>query len=436
MRVNNEDVFEAQPLPDREADLTLVADCRIDNREELAAVFGIAAADLRDMPDSALVLRAYKTWGKDCAGTPARRFRLRNLGWAQEEALLGRDHMGQRCVYYHRGNEFFAFATDVKALWACSEVPRVIADAEIGRRLIFAFPQREGETLFKDIQVLPGGTAITIDVTGDVTTHRFWEPRADPAHEGYDEAYYIAAYRRVLTEAVACRLRRIVRTPGLMFSGGFDSAAIAGLAGPVLAETGRKLVASASVMPAGYRGTIRHGGPWVDMCARDMPHLDVRYVTREGKNILSGLERAFAATGMPAGSWHFVHSELLRTAAEAGVQLIMDGHGGDYTLNPMGQAALARFLGTFQLRRFFTELRGHLQFTGHSFWETLKRDIAMPLLPHSMIMMWRQVRRRGYRSGASGRSIRRLPNVSLRKAYWAKVACAAGADRPLTCATE
>ncbi len=67
MRVNQEDLFEAQPLRDAEAELTLVADCRIDNREELAGLFGIGAAELRDMPDSALVLRAYKTWGNDCA---------------------------------------------------------------------------------------------------------------------------------------------------------------------------------------------------------------------------------------------------------------------------------------------------------------------------------------------------------------------------------
>ncbi|HXQ17420.1 MAG TPA: N-acetylglutaminylglutamine amidotransferase, partial [Caulobacteraceae bacterium] len=40
MRVNQEDLFEAQPIRDRAADLTLVADCRIDNREELAGEFG------------------------------------------------------------------------------------------------------------------------------------------------------------------------------------------------------------------------------------------------------------------------------------------------------------------------------------------------------------------------------------------------------------
>ncbi len=66
LRVNEEDRFERQPLIDREAELTLVADCRIDNREELANAFGLSAADIRDLPDSAFILAAYKKWGEDC----------------------------------------------------------------------------------------------------------------------------------------------------------------------------------------------------------------------------------------------------------------------------------------------------------------------------------------------------------------------------------
>ena len=54
-------------------------------------------------------------------------------------------------------------------------------------------------------------------------------------------------------------------------------------------------------MPADYRGTIRHARRWVDMCARDMPWLDVRYVTREDRSILTGLEAAFLRNGAPVG---------------------------------------------------------------------------------------------------------------------------------------
>jgi asparagine synthase (glutamine-hydrolysing) len=41
MRVTREDSFEAQPLLDRECGLILVADCRLDNREQLAAALDL-----------------------------------------------------------------------------------------------------------------------------------------------------------------------------------------------------------------------------------------------------------------------------------------------------------------------------------------------------------------------------------------------------------
>lgn len=393
MRVNREDLYEAQPLHDAEARLTLAADCRIDNRAELAAVFGIGAQDLPKVPDSALIMRAYKTWGEDCASHLLGDFAFAIWDGAARKLVLARDHMGQRYVHYHHGRDFFVFATEIKALWAVDGVPRRLPDVQVGRLLMQARPPSEGETAFDGIAGLPGATVMTIDASGAAGRRRYWQPHADPAHCQRDEAYYVAAYRRVLGEAVACRIRRVVRPPGLVFSGGYDSAAIAGLAGPILAGTGHKLIAASSVMPADYRGSIRHARPWVAMCVRDMDHLDVRYVTRDGQSILSGLDRAFAAGGVPASSYHFVTHKLLAALAGGGAQLIMDGHGGDYTLHPRGQAALARFLATFQFRRFAAELRGHLRMSGHSLWRTLKSDVVAMLLPPAVLTLWRAARR-------------------------------------------
>ncbi len=210
-------------------------------------------------------------------------------------------------------------------------------------------------------------------------------------HEGRDEAYYVAAYRSVLQEAVACRLRRLLHAPGLLLSGGYDSAAIAGLAGPVLQRAGRKLVAVASVMPADYRGSICHARRWVEMCARDMPHLDVHYYTRDDLDLLADLERSFIETGLPATLYALVNRAMMARVAHIGARLIMDGHGGDYTLNPRGNWVLVRLLKRRQFRRFLTELRAHLRL-GYGVRATFAGEIALPLMP-SLIGLWRRMKR-------------------------------------------
>ncbi|MDB5706336.1 MAG: hypothetical protein JWN66_3452, partial [Sphingomonas bacterium] len=88
LRVNQEDWFEAQPI--RDGGLTLVADARIDNREALATEIGIADADLRDMPDSAVLLAAYRYWGEDFAEHLVGDFTLAIWDARAKTLLLGR----------------------------------------------------------------------------------------------------------------------------------------------------------------------------------------------------------------------------------------------------------------------------------------------------------------------------------------------------------
>jgi asparagine synthase (glutamine-hydrolysing) len=237
MRVTREDQYEAQPLHDREADLVVVADLRLDNRNALAPAFNIGAAVLSEVTDSALVVRAYSKWGEACAEHLLGDFAFAIWDGRSKKLVLGRDHMGQRSVVYYRNEQFFMFASETKALHTHPEAPRVVTDAQIGRLLMHDRTPREGGNLFEGINSLPAATVMIVGANGSLATRRYWQPQADPAHQGRDEAYYIEAYRRVLGDAVACRLRRVTRPPGLVFSGGYDSAAIAGLAGPALAES-------------------------------------------------------------------------------------------------------------------------------------------------------------------------------------------------------
>ena len=356
MRVTAEDSCEAQPLAD--TGLTLAADARLDNREELAAQLAIAPGALAAMPDSALLLAAYKQWGEACIDRLLGDFVFAVWDARAGKLVLARDHMGQRHIFLHQGKDFFAFGSEPNALWALPDVPRALDEIVMARHLLLNRPTN-GDFIFDGVGGIPGGTLLTVGLDGTTTSRRYWEPRADPAHVGRDEAYYVEAYRRVLGEAVACRLRRAAKPCGLLFGGGFDSTAIAGLAGPVVAAQGRKLVCAAAVMPEDYAGPIRHARKWVEMARRKLPYLDVRYVTREGIGALDGIDGNFARDGMPYGANRYVNDALFAAIAAAGARLAMDGHGGDYTLNPRAAEMIAEFLRRGEFRRYFRELRAY-----------------------------------------------------------------------------
>ena len=185
LRVNHEDMFERQPLRDVEADLTLVADCRIDNREELAADLHIPAPQLRDMPDSALVLRAYRPWGEGCAERLLGEFAFALWDGRARKLVLARDHMGQRTIQYHRGKDFFAFASSFKGLMALPDVPQRLSMGRVAAGLMGAARLNHvpGATAFDGIEGLRVATVMTIGAVGEVASRRYWEPRPDPTDD-------------------------------------------------------------------------------------------------------------------------------------------------------------------------------------------------------------------------------------------------------------
>jgi asparagine synthase (glutamine-hydrolysing) len=399
LRVSPYDSFDRQPLSDPVAGTTLVADLRLDNRAELIAALGLDHDSEKELPDSAILMRAYQRWGEACATHLLGDFAFAIWDARRRQLVLGRDQMAQRQVFYYAGAKFFAFATEIKALWALPEVPRTFSEGALGRALIFQIeePQAEIPTIWENIFSLAGGVAMTVDAAGKSTINRYWEPRADPAWLDRPEADYLEGYRAVLGEAVRCRLNTGYPA-GLILSGGFDSAAIAAFAEPHLAAQGRRLRAVSSVMPENYRGTIRHCRRWVELCRTRYPNLEVEYITRDGLTPLSGIEDAVAIKDGPSGNYDFVHTELFQSLATSGVRVAMDGHGGDYTINPRGNAFLAWLLCQGAIWRMLREFRAHRRTTGDSAWKIVRQELFGPMLPDPIFKTLKRLK-----SGSRGR---------------------------------
>lgn len=381
LRVNEEDRFEAQPLTDRDADLTLVADVRIDNREELAGAFGLSAADTREMPDSQFVLRAYKTWGEAAPEHLIGDFVFAIWDAGARKLVLARDHMGQRQLLFHRGDRQFVFATTEAALWAVEGVPRAISDRHFAKMLLPNFDREPGSTMFEGISGICGGSVMTVAASGEIAARQYWTPQASPVHLGQDRDYYRNVYRKVLQEAVECRLRRTRHPAGILFSGGFDSAALAGLSAPVMCARKQKVVAVCSADIENHDGAIEPAMPRVEACRRHMPGVDFRYVAADHFSVTRGLDRWFVEFGMPAGIGFLLFADLHRALAAEGVRVVFNGDGGDVTLNPMDGKALARWLKAGRLARFVSEFRAWRRHRKRSFLRVAIDDVLLAMVP-------------------------------------------------------
>ncbi len=347
------------------------------------------------MPDSALVLRAYKTWGEDCTEHLVGDFAFAIWDGRANKLVLARDHMGQRSVLYYHGTDFFAFTTEATALWAVPGVPRKLSETAVGRHLLLANARSGNATLFEDIHHVPGGCTVVVGGGGKLAERRYWTPHADPGWINRTEDEYVDQYRAIVTEAVECRIRRLIAPPALLLSGGFDSSAIAGLAGAELTKQGRKLIAVSAVLEESADDISSNARSSVEMCRRHMPHLDVRYITRSHELGLDDLEPAFLrAKGIPTVD-HNITDILFQEASAAGARLMMDGIGGDETVNPRGGGFLQYLLRTGQWGRFLVEARAHLRRGARPLRGILRNDLIAAQAPFWLRRIRRRLRHGG-----------------------------------------
>jgi len=134
-----------------------------------------------------------------------------------------------------------------------------------------------------------------------------------------------------------------------------------------------------------YAGSAHDIRCWVEACRRVMPHLDVRYVVAAGGGPLDDLEARFRRNDGLASLVDHVQHAIFAQAAGAGARQILDGVGGDFTLNPRGRGALAQLFRTGRFRRLAAEIVPTMRASGQTFWQVLRRELLANLPPRRLL---------------------------------------------------
>ena len=148
MQVLPEDAYDGQPLIGGAGRYVLVADVRLDNRNELINLLQIPGADALTRSDAAILLAAIERWDKSCLKHLIGDYAFALWDTALRRLLLARDPLGQRPLHYHRGNGFFAFASMPKGLHALPEVPYGPDEQRIAELLVL-MPARRDPKFFQ-----------------------------------------------------------------------------------------------------------------------------------------------------------------------------------------------------------------------------------------------------------------------------------------------
>ncbi|MEM9080090.1 MAG: asparagine synthase (glutamine-hydrolyzing) [Verrucomicrobiota bacterium] len=171
--------------------------------------------------DTEILPAAWLEWGTSLPEKLNGMFALVIHDIQTNSLFLTRDRCGQKPLYYtSRGP--FAFASEIKALphlgHALTPDPAHLATWLSLRYLPEPF------TLFQHIQTLPAAHWMTVSSTGEIKTHRYWQPAAAPNPQPHIEN--LQSLDRLTRSSVELALQSDVPIAAYL-SGGVDSALLA-----------------------------------------------------------------------------------------------------------------------------------------------------------------------------------------------------------------
>ena len=182
-----------QPMSNPGSTLHLVYNGEVYNFRELRAELEAAGFEFSTHCDAEVVLRAYEAWGPGC-------FPKFNGMWAlaildqrergRPKLVLARDHLGIKPLYVAEAGGRFLFASEVKALLACGDLPVVPDERRLAEYLLRGLHDHDERTFFEGVRQVPPATVVTVTGgPGGYAEHveRYWTPElstsapADPA---------------------------------------------------------------------------------------------------------------------------------------------------------------------------------------------------------------------------------------------------------------
>jgi len=217
----------AQPMMDTNGRLVMSYNGEIYNYREMRTELQALGHQFHSTSDTEVVLAAFAEWGHSALDRFNGMFALALWDRESRQLLLARDRFGIKPMYVARAGRTILFGSEVKGLLAHGALSAQVDLEGVAEYLTFQnfFTSR---TLFRDVELLPSGTAMVFEADGSSTVRRFWDFHFEDRISG-SRSELIERLDFALVNAVNRQLVSDVPV-GSYLSGGMDTGALTAIA--------------------------------------------------------------------------------------------------------------------------------------------------------------------------------------------------------------
>lgn len=334
IEITDEDALETMPIVDEKEGIVFVADCMLDNRDEL-----IEALDIKEScSDGFIAYKSYLKWGQDCAKYLLGSFSIAIWDEKNEKLILMSDYTSSRCLYYYKTDDSIYFST------LLSPIQKAVSYIDINENyikdfLLISFSNiynSPGETHLKDVYLLRPARRLTF-LAEELIEEKYWnieDTSLDLSGKNKDEILntFMGIYDTCIKSAI-----RSNKEIAVTLSAGLDSSSIAALA---CKNLGSKTLHSYTYVPFEKVKRKKSSNSIIDESEivyeiADMyPNIKTNMLTNEGKNAFEDIEELLSISEMPFKTAPFANFlEICRKAKEDGCNVVLEGAYGNTSLS-------------------------------------------------------------------------------------------------------
>lgn len=219
-----------QPLSNEDGTIWIAYNGEIYNHAAVRRELESLGHRYRTHADTETIVHAYEQWGPDCVRRFDGMFAFAIWDRPRRRMFVARDRVGIKPLYWTRGPHGYAFASEIKALFAFPGVERRARPQSVVQHLTLRYCAAP-DTLFEGVHKLPPGHSLLLE-DGRETLARWWRPEFGPRLDP-SEGDALAEVEQRLEASVRSHLMSEVPL-GALLSGGVDSSLVVALMSRIL----------------------------------------------------------------------------------------------------------------------------------------------------------------------------------------------------------
>ena len=306
-----------QPLFSDNNELVLIANGEIYNYREIKAGLG-SEYQFKTQSDCEVILPLYEKYGRDCVKHLRGMFAFALWDNKRKTLLLARDRMGEKPIYFCASEQRLLFASELRSLLNSGVVERQLDPAQIVRYFRYQYVP-EPDTPFAQIKKLPAAFTLELSYADwDLKVERYWSPwTVEPIADSPE-----VVLREALEDAIKSSMVSDVPI-GLSLSGGVDSSLLA----CVMRKHSNEELHAISV---GYPDAdFVDERPQARALAQKL-EINFHDVELSDSEMIESFPDVCALKDDPIGDISgFNYYAIMRRAQEAGIKVMIQGHGVD-----------------------------------------------------------------------------------------------------------